>query len=260
MPLNKNFGLAIFLTLSTAGGLQAQKAFREHEEPRDARNKGMAILVHLVGVGFHLPGGDLADRFGNDISAGAAVDLITDHNLFIGAEAYYYFGQQVWEDPLDPIRNPDGSIIGRDLAFASVSLRNRGWYFGGRVGKLFPVGRRSRTGIRAAIGGGWMQHKIRVQDDSESVTQLTGDYIKGYDRLTGGPAISQFIGWQKLAEDRRSNFYIGLEFHQGFTNTLRDWDFAERRKLDDNRIDLRFGIRAVWTLPLYIGKPQEIYY
>lgn len=43
---------------------------------------------------------------------------------------------------------------------------------------------------------------------------------------------------------------IGFEFNQGFTKSLRDWDFTERRKLDGNRIDLRFGIRATWTIPL----------
>ena len=110
------------------------------------------------------------------------------------------------------------------------------------------------------FGAGLLRHWIRIQDDNSSVTQLTGDYKKGYDRLTGGLALSQFIGWQSLAADRRSNWLIGLEFNEGFTNTLRDWDFNERRKLDESRLDIRIGLRVAWTLPFYQGKSEEIYY
>ena len=53
---------------------------------------------------------------------------------------------------------------------------------------------------------------------------------------------------------------FGFEFNQGFTNTLRDWDYSEIRKLDDPRTDLQFGIRVAWTLPLYLTKAEEIFY
>jgi hypothetical protein len=127
------------------------------------------------------------------------------------------------------------------------------------VGKIFTF-KQKRSGIRLTLGAGWLSHKIRIQDDKSSVTELTGDYIKGYDRLTAGLGLQQFIGWQHLAANRRANWMLGFEFGQAFTNTRRDWDFTERRKLDQKRVDLRFGIRAAWTIPFYVGNAKEIFY
>ncbi|MCK6692863.1 MAG: hypothetical protein L6Q97_12250 [Thermoanaerobaculia bacterium] len=250
----KSLYLLLFLGLTAAAG--AQK-FPEHlsEEPR---NTGPAILFH-VGAGTHLPGGDLADRFGQDASVGGGLELITGNHFLLGAEGHFLFGQKVKEDPLAIIRTPQGDIIGTNQYIASVVLRERGYYLGGMIGKLFPIGKK-RSGLRITAGAGVLRHKIRLQDDSQSVNAIAGDYAKGYDRLSGGFALNQFIGWQHLAANRRANWFIGLEFNQGFTKSLRDWDFAEMRKLEGSRTDLRFGIRAAWTLPFYVGNAEKIYY
>ncbi|MBL7810421.1 MAG: hypothetical protein JNN28_21535, partial [Saprospiraceae bacterium] len=73
-------------------------------------------------------------------------------------------------------------------------------------------------------------------------------------------AFQQFIGWQNLGYGKDVSWLIGFEFNQAFTHTLRDWDFTEMRKLDESRIDLRFGIRMAFTLPFYTGYAEEIYY
>ncbi|HNE28373.1 MAG TPA: hypothetical protein PLW66_04360 [Saprospiraceae bacterium] len=237
---------------------QAQR-FREHPPAEEPRNKGNAILLHLSG-GFQLPGGDLANRFGNNGGIGGGLEWISAGNWALGLETQLLFGQDVKEDPLKILRTPEGDIIGNDRTVASVSLRERGIYFGGEVGRLFTFKKDSRSGIRLTLGAGWLQHHIRVQDDTRTVTQLTGDYLKGYDRRCAGPAFNQFVGWQSLAANRRSNWMIGFEFNQGFTETRRDWDFNDMRRLDGKRIDLRFGIRATWTLPFYFGAPEKIFY
>ena len=56
------------------------------------------------------------------------------------------------------------------------------------------------------------------------------------------------------------SWLFGFEFNQAFTQTRRDWDFAEMRKLEGRRVDLRFGVRLAWTLPFYTGTAEEIYY
>lgn len=238
------------------GSLQAQK-FPEHRA-EEARNEGPAVLLNL-GFGLHLPGGDLADRFGRDGSFSGGVTFATRQNWLFGLEGQYFFGNQVKEDPLVNLRTPDGDIIGNNQLTADVALHERGYYIGGLAGRLFTFGAK-RSGIRLTLGAGMLRHKIRLQDDSQNAGQLFGDYAKGYDRLTGGLALNQFIGWQHLAANRRANWFIGLEFNQGFTNTLRDWDFAEMRKLDAKRTDLRFGIRVGWTLPFYFSGAEKIYY
>jgi hypothetical protein len=224
----------------------------------ESAHKSKAILLHLE-FGVYIPAGDMADRFGGDGSFGLGLEYMTAKNFIVGADGYYFFGSKVNEDPLAILRTPEGDIIGNNRLLASVVLRKRGYYFGGLVGKLFTFNEK-RSGIRLTFGAGLLRHWIRVQDDNNTVTQLTGDYKKGYDRLTGGLALSQFVGWQHLGADGRSNFLIGLDFNEGFTNTLRDWDFNDMRKLDENRLDLRIGLRVAWTLPFYQGNAEGIYY
>ena len=249
--------ISLIIAVSCALSVAAQK-FREHPEVDEDRNKGKAILTHIT-FGVHLPAGDMADRFGRDLNVGGAVEYLTSNNFLFGVEGHYIFGTNVKEDPLEILRTPEGDIIGSDLTVASVVLRERGFYAGGMVGKLFTFNEK-RSGIRLTFGAGVLRHHIRVQDDNNSVTQITGEYAKGYDRLTGGFALNQFIGWQQLAGNRRSNWIAGFEFNQGFTKSLRDWDFNDMRKLDGSRLDLRFGVRLAWTLPFYIGEPEKIFY
>lgn len=199
--------LLLFFWAATEN-LFAQK-FPEHNEPdKNAKTNAPdpAILVHL-GYGFHFPGGDLADRFGNAGTLGGGVDFIFKNNFFAGIDGHYLYGTNVKEDPLEPIRTDSGFIIGNDLGIASVVLRERGYYLGGQVGKIFTFGGQKRAGLRVTVGGGWLLHKIRVQDDARSLTQITGDYGKGYDRLTSGIALNEFLGYQFLGKSRTVNFF-----------------------------------------------------
>ncbi|MEO6758110.1 MAG: hypothetical protein ABIO24_01565 [Saprospiraceae bacterium] len=245
-------------SLLFAGTFLSAQPMREHPPLEEARNKGKAFLLHLE-FGIYQPGGDLADRFGGNGGLGLGTEFITANNLIIGAEGHFYFGSNVKEDPLAILRTAEGDLIGNDLSLASVPLHERGWYVGGLIGNLLPLSN-TRSGLRITLGAGVTQHKIRVQDDQSALTQITGDYGKGYDRLTGGLALEQFVGWQNLAKNRLANFMIGFEFNQGFTHTLRDWDFNDRRKLEGQRLDLRFGIRAAWTLPFYLDGSENISY
>jgi hypothetical protein len=246
------FGLILLPIL-----VNAQKRYREHPG-NEPRNKGKAILFHIA-AGFHLPGADMAKRFGSDGSIGGAIEFISANNWTFGLDGHYFFGGKVKENPLSNLQTAEGYIIGTDRNPAIFYLQERGLYLGGRVGRLFPIGER-RTGIYTSLGAGMLRHKIRYQDDSRTIAQITGEYAKGYDRLTGGLSLQEFVGWQHMGPTRRFNFVIGFEFQQGFTNTLRDWDFKERRKLDARRLDLRIGLRAAWILPLYFTKSRDIYY
>lgn len=235
----------------------AQQRFPEHPEAVK-RNEGQAILLHIA-FGTHLPAADMARRFGQDGSMGLGLEWMTANNFLLGAEGHYFFGGESKEDPLAILRTPEGNIIGNDQYVATISLKQRGFYAGGMLGKLFTFGEK-RSGLRITLGAGLLRHKIRLQDDSQSVGAIAGEYAKGYDRLTGGLALNQFVGWQHLSNNRRSNWMIGFEFNQGFTQSLRDWDFSTMGKLEGSRTDLRFGIRATWTLPFYLGNADNLYY
>lgn len=233
-------------------------------ESQDAGiNKGQGLLVK-ISYAFQSPAGDLLDRFGNGYNIGMGLDYITsESNWIIGIDGGVLFGNQVKLDVLADLRTPEGYIIANDRVPADIQLRQRGLYVGGLIGKIIPLSETNkRSGIKLTLGMGLLQHKIRIQDDPvRSVSQLTGDYKKGYDRLTNGLAINEFIGYQLLSSNGRINFYAGIDMTQGFTKSRRDFNFDTRTVEDETRTDLLFGFKVGWILPFYFGKgTEEIYY
>ena len=221
--------------------------------------KGVAILAKF-NFGVQVPAKDLAIRFGTSNATGVSAELLGNRsNLIVGTDFSYFFSKKVNEDPLAKLVNYDTYIYGNDKGLSSYLLRERGFVWQGYVGKFFLLDKKSRnrSGIRFTLGVGYMQHKIRLQDDSRSIAQLTGDYKKGYDRLTGGLSLSQYIGYQYLSENRRINFTLGFDFTQGFTKSLREWDFDLKSKNTNTRLDFLNGIRATWILPFYLGDLGE---
>ncbi len=226
------------------------------------RNQGTALLFK-AGYAFQLPAGDLVDRFGNNFSVSSGFDLITGNNLIFGLEGHLSFGSRVKEDVLVNLRTGQGFIIGNNRNPADVQLRQRGLYLGAHVGKLFGLGEKNpRSGIRVTLGAGWMQHKIRIQNDAVTdVAPLNDEYRFGYDRLTHGLAFRQFVGYQILGLKGRLNFYAGVEAFQGLTQGRRDIQFDTQAPYLDSRFDMQLGIRAAIVLPFYFGgNGEEIYY
>lgn len=229
----------------------------------DAQNKGDVLMPYLSYAG-HRPGADLADRFGNNFSLGLGLDWLTaKSNWIIGLNANFLFGNSVKSDVLASLRTDAGFIIGNNRLPADIALRQRGWLLQAEIGKHFPLNAENpRSGIRITISPGLLQHNIRIQDDpQQAVPQLLGDYKKGYDRLTNGFSLTEFIGYQLLSENRRMNFFLGLEFTQAFTQNRRDFDFVTRTKDETRRTDLLYGIRLGWIIPFYVGSAGgDIYY
>ena len=207
---------------------------------------------------------DLKDRFGSSFELGGHFELISGKNLLVfGASGHFIFGNDVKEDVLENLRTTEGQIIGNDRQFASVFLRQRGFNTQFYVGKLFNfLEQHPISGIKATIGVGLIQHRIRVQDDSRTVTQLTGDYLKGYDRLTNGLSLNSFLGYQHMNRQGRVNFLAGFDLSVGFTKNRRDFDFSTFQKDDQNRIDILAGFKVGWMLTIggsRIAADQIIY-
>ncbi|MCB0634125.1 MAG: hypothetical protein R2824_23020 [Saprospiraceae bacterium] len=227
------------------------------------QNSGSAILLG-VSYGGHLSGGDLKERFGTNLSPAIQLDYQTDpKNWIFSVQASFQFGSEVKTDVLVNLRTAEGFVIANDRAVADIQLRERGFYLGGSIGKLISLSAKNyRSGLRIDLGAGLLQHQIRIQDDPvRTVAALTGDYRKGYDRLSNGPALREFIGYQYQSLDRRANFFAGVELIQGFTQSRRDFDFLLQQKDDSKRVDLLTGFRIGLILPFYVGQnPDEIFY
>ncbi|MEM9836123.1 MAG: hypothetical protein AAF828_06455 [Bacteroidota bacterium] len=225
------------------------------------KNTDKAILIY-AGYGPQSPSGDLSDRFGNTWGIELGVDYIAkESNWLFGVFGQYIFGSQVNEDVVANLRTRDGFIIGNQRDPADIQLRMRGYFAGARIGKIIPFGDNKRSGLKVAIGAGWMEHRIRIQNDvNQSVNQLVGDYRSGYDRLSSGPALYQFLGYQNMSVNGRINFYAGAELFEGFTQSRRDFDYATGNPIDESRLDLLAGFRLGIILPLYQGDGREIFY
>ena len=126
MILNRNLFFLILISIPFISFSQEEKS-----------SLPPTILVNFE-FGFNMPGGDYADRFGNNLAAGGGLEYVTSKNNFIyGLHATYYFGDEVKEDVLSEIRNADGFLIGTNRINASVFLRQRALYIGGSFGKIF---------------------------------------------------------------------------------------------------------------------------
>lgn len=214
-------------------------------------------------MGAHFPGGDLADRFGFSLSLGGQFEAMLTQSLWhAGVKGIFLFGTRVKEDVLSNLRTAQGDIVGNDRALAEVSLGMRGYFVGGYVGKTISFNEKNpQSGLKVSLGGGLLQHKIRIQDNTQSVNQITEEYMAGYDRRTNGPAIYGYVGYQNIDLNKRLNFHIGIDYLLGFTENKRSYNFNEMRRDDKKRIDGMFGIRVGWILPITHGeKADTIFY
>lgn len=229
---------------------------------RNAINTYNVITLHAI-YGFHIPGGDLSNRFGNNFSLGGGLDFITEKkNLIFGLKGNNLFGNMVKEDVLFSLRDSDGFILGSvgagQATYAEVFLRERGFYAGGHVGKLFALSNKNkRAGIRLTFGAGLLQHKVRIQDETGSADQLKGKFIEGYDQLSNGLAFEQFIGYQQLNRKTGINFFAGIELTEAFTKNRRSINFAIQSKDSNSRFDVLLGFRVGWSFSFYVGERAE---
>lgn len=224
-------------------------------------NSGRAILAHF-GYAPQIPIGDLQDRFGQNFATEISLEYLLDNNWTVGIQSHFLFGNNVEEDPLVNLRTSNGFIIGNDRSPAEIQLRQRGSYYGVRVGKLIGLAPENRrSGLRIAVGLGLLQHRIRIQEDPlRDVAQLSTEYAKGYDRLTNGLALHQFIGYQVLSKTNGIHIIAGFEFFQGFTQNRRNFDFDLQAADTAQRFDGLTGFRIAFTLPFYLGNAEDVFY
>ena len=224
--------------------------------------KDSSIFTPLVKIsyGYQFPGGDLSKRFGNSSSLQGNFELKTKKYWTFGINGSYFFGKDVKESLFDSISTSTGAIINRSGEYADVRTFERGFTVSGTFGRLFKFKKPNpNSGIMFDLGVGFMQHKIRIETIGNNVPQLSKEYKKGYDRLSNGLLLSENLGYMYLSNNRLANFYIGLECLQGFTQSRRSWDYDLMKKDTQKRVDILYGAKIAWILPLYKKAPQEFY-
>lgn len=221
--------------------------------------------VFLFGLdyGFDIPGGDLAENFGLNLEVGTKFSyMLKNNNIHFGLKASYIFGDTVKQDVLANLRDENGFIIGVNGTYAQVKLRQRAYEVGAFISKIFPVSKKNlRSGIRIDLGLNYLRHWIRLQDDYNTIAQFDEPYNEGYDRLTSGFAINEFIGYHYMSKNRKLNFYGGFDLVQGFTTGKREYDYATQSTWTDQRMELLYGIKVGLILPIFMeARPEDIFY
>ncbi len=214
--------------------------------------------------GFQAPMADLKTRFGGSNDLGISLQFASlTRTTFFGVEGMFFFGSKVKEDVLAHLRTFDGNILGLLGQAGDVSLRERGFYAGVDAGKIFKTTKveNNLTGIRAQIGAGLLQHKIRIQDNANNIPLLDNKYIKGYDRLTNGPALHLSLGYQYENPNNNFHFNIMGDLYGGRTASRRDYDNLTGGYLDQKRTDILAGITLSYIVSISrTDKADHIYY
>ena len=208
------------------------------------------------------PLADLAKRFGTSYRIGLGIKLKTKKNFIYGAKFEFITGKKMREDSLlYNIKTQQGSVINQQGDLLNVGLFERGYITGLQFGKIFPfLQMNANSGPMMLASVGFMQYKINIFDRDNSFPQLRDEYKKGYDRLTNGLYVENFIGYQYFAENKLINIYAGFNFLYGFTQVRRDYLLDLARTDNAKRADIMLGFKLGWVVPIYKKNAEETYY
>lgn len=220
------------------------------------------LNVPMITVSFsgQTPLGDLKDRFGENLSVGGSFLFKHRKTWIVGAEGAYFFSKNVKEDVISQMRTSENFIVDNEGYPADLRITERGFNAYIVVGKVFPkLGNNPNSGLVTNFGFGYLQHKIKLYDAAQKIAAVKSEMAKGYDRLSGGFAMNQFIGYMYLSNNRLVNLIAGFEFHEAFTKSYRGFNYDTGLADTKNRQDYLIGFRISWILPLY-KRVQDFYY
>jgi hypothetical protein len=248
--------LFVFVSMSVFG--QQKK-----KDDTTVRDSSIATPMFRVSYAAQVPVGDFANRFGFTNNIGASFVYKTKSNWVFSIGGYYMFGNNVVgkDSLLSNLINSSNIIIGANGEQAFVDISQQGYRLGFQVGKVFPwAAPNPNSGFIFTIGGGFVEHWIRYNAEGDNVPQIRGDYHKGYDRLTNGIFIQEFVGYHFQGSSKLLNFYGGFEFMQGFTGNRRSYDMPTMSVKDEKYNDFLFGFRIGWMMPFYKRNQDKYYY
>lgn len=236
--------------------------YGKHSYAQNGPENTDAVLLQF-NYGICFPTFDLNKRYGYFFSIGTTpVVYFHTPKLTVGGDFHYYFGRRIKIDAMDNLRDDYGQIIGSNTQAATVVQRMRGIRIGVHFSKIYDLSSTpSVSGIESGITVGYLQHWIRLQDDSETAAQLLGEYEKGYDRLTGGIYLEPHLAYTYMSADGRINIKGGVKFNIAFTRSLRKYNYDTGMPDTDARLDGFYTLFINYSLPIYFrGRNASQYY
>jgi hypothetical protein len=216
---------------------------------------------------YQIPQGYLASNFGPLHNIGFGGIIKTKDNWLYGLHGAYQFGNEVTSDLsqsiLGNLTNSTGTISSNSGSPGMVILGERGFNAFLTGGKLINVNKKNlNSGFAFILGVGYLTHKLNITTPQSNVPAFSEDLKKGYDRLTMGIAFTQTIGYYFQGENRMTNFYLGIDFMEGFTTNTRGFNYDTRLSDNGNHLDIFIGPKLCWMIPIYLaskGTDEFIY-
>jgi hypothetical protein len=264
----KPFFLIFFVCCSFF--VKAQPVTPQNEES----DSSFTIPMITVSYAKQWTGSDMANRFGANNNIGGSFAIKTKNNWYFGFKGNFLWGANVKENTIldgitsrQALYDKDGNFAGEEILginsegnLTEIFLDQRGasfFLFGGRLFNVIAPNKNS--GILAYGGLGTLHHKITIKYKGELPT-LTDDLKKGYDRLSFGFALNGFLGYLFLSKNRLLNFYGGFDITQGWTKSLRKYNYDTQSVDNETHSDLLYGIRLGWIIRLNKRKSEQFYY
>jgi len=256
------FTLFYLCLVTYASAQNEDKLFGPVETPRI--RQGFIINGN---VGVDLPAADMAKRFGVSYRLGPALLYKTKSNWIFGAKCDFILGNIVKQDSLminirDKYSGPSTHLyefINGSGERVGVPVYEVGYVIGLQFGKIISFSEHHPdNGLMLLTSSGFIQHKIDIYDNDKSVPQLMGNYLKGYDRLTNGWFVEQYAGYTFFGKKGLLNFTLGLDALFGFTQGRRDYLFDVMRPDTAKRLDILYGLRGGWFIPIFKRKSEDM--
>lgn len=226
------------------------------------KKDSVKILFFQPHYGAFFPGGDMADRFGFCNNVGAGLFYKNKNNFVFGTDFNFYFGNKIKnaDSLFNGVNTAEAFLIDGDGQFAALYLYERGFSFNLIAGKQLSVGKKHYGGLNVLLSAGFLQHKIRIENPESTAPIASGEYKKLFDFLSNGISISQYVGYNYLGKKKVSNFSLGLEITEAFTQGRRDYLYPLKGPDNAKRLDLLFGLKFGWILPLFEKSDHTKYY
>jgi hypothetical protein len=217
----------------------------------------------LVGISYKaiIPAGDLALRYGLCNAFGIGLDLKTKKNYLFGVSIDAMFGRNVKDiGYMDKLKDANGYVYSDEGAPGYFTASMRGMKAAMTAGKIIPLhSKRPEWGVILQAGAGYFQHK-NLFSFANSL-QFSSTYLRGYDRMRNGIAISEEAGVCHFNLNRLINFNITLEAVEAFTKNSRYYDYATQSFDTKKYTDIYLAIKFAWVLPVKASdKDAPVYF
>ena len=176
----------------------------------DAQETFFGGTAHYM---YHLPFGGISQQYGANSNVGFNFNIKLANNITLGAEGQFMFGSQYKDfTVLGNMVTSGGFIIGGGNSIETLELEGRGGNFFVEVGKIFPLNTKNKNnGLHIKGGVGYLFYSVYNTADVRSVTQLSGEYFNGYNRLESGLSINSFFGYTLYSKSKLVNGSIGIQ-------------------------------------------------